>query len=167
MGFEAHGPRACSMNGGWQVTTPQVPWADTCRVGTRALAFQAILWFSRAFPSWQMHALHRASQGRGVPSSDELPVPQAKASAKSTTARVFHVPLQEVIKAAGEERKGRTRTSERKTSTVSWPGMPAGIRSKDLSFHNDSSMKNTVKRECPHSPGPGRGHQAPRAAFLG
>lgn len=104
---EAHRPRACSMNGSWQVTTPQVPWADTGRVGTRALAFQGILWLSRAFPSWQMHALHRAAQGRGVPSSDAFPVPQVRASAKSTISRVFHVPLQEVIKAAGEEREGK------------------------------------------------------------
>ena len=95
------------MNGSWQVTTPQVPWADTGRVGTRALAFQGILWLSRAFPSWQMHALHRAAQGRGVPSSDAFPVPQVRASAKSTISRVFHVPLQEVIKAAGEEREGK------------------------------------------------------------
>lgn len=78
------------------------------------------------------------------------------------------MPLQEVIKAAGEEREGKDEDKqERKTSIVSWPGMPAGIRSKDLSFHNDSPMKNTVKGESPQASGPGRGHQALRAVFLG
>lgn len=93
-----------------------------------------------------MHALRRAAP-RAVESHHLMHFQFHKLEllAKSTTSRVFHVPLQEVIRQQERKGKGRTRTSERgKTSTVSWPGMPAGICSKDLSFCNDSSMKNTV-----------------------
>ena len=105
------------MNGGWQVNAPRVPRVDT------GVESGPELWLSASpghLPSQQMHALHRAAQGHGVPSPNALLVPQTGAPAKSTPSRVFHEHPQSLIKAAGEEREGKDeKEGERKgTSSI-------------------------------------------------